>query len=116
VINASELSLKYGNEIHYLTNNSRKKIMEAITQSAVANPSALTVNMPVLDRNDRGEAVRFLQQLLICYGYLGNDGFDAIFGLKTEKAVKAFQLDSALTADGVVGKNTWRALGSRCSL
>ena len=34
------------------------------------------------------------------------------FGPATEKAVKAFQKEQGLTADGVVGKNTWDALQS----
>jgi peptidoglycan hydrolase-like protein with peptidoglycan-binding domain len=35
---------------------------------------------------------------------------DGIFGAGTEKAVKAFQTASKLTADGIVGKNTHAAL------
>ena len=35
---------------------------------------------------------------------------DGKFGSKTEASVKAFQKANNLTADGIVGKNTWRAL------
>ena len=75
-----------------------------------------TITMPVLKINNSGEAVRFLQQILICYGYLNADSFDAKFGAVTEKAVKNFQQDYQLLADGVVGEKTWRALGSACRI
>lgn len=35
---------------------------------------------------------------------------DAIFGPDTEAAVKQFQTDNGLTADGIVGPRTWDAL------
>ena len=35
---------------------------------------------------------------------------DGIFGQKSDAAVKAFQTDQALTVDGIVGPNTWKAL------
>ena len=35
---------------------------------------------------------------------------DAKFGSKTESAVKSFQKKNNLTADGIVGAKTWRAL------
>ena len=44
-------------------------------------------------------------------GYdLGKYGADGKFGKQTEAAVKAFQKDNGLTADGVIGKKTWDAL------
>jgi peptidoglycan hydrolase-like protein with peptidoglycan-binding domain len=77
-------------------------------------PTATGINMPVLKNGDAGEAVRFLEQLLICYGYLSKNEFDAKFDADTKKAVEAFQKAQKLTVDGVVGKNTWRALGAAC--
>lgn len=74
------------------------------TQTAVAS-----INMPVLQKGNSGEAVRFLQQVLILrYGYQLR--FDAQFGATTENVVKLFQRDYGLIPDGIVGKNTWRAL------
>ncbi|MGH7217944.1 MAG: peptidoglycan-binding domain-containing protein [Candidatus Microsaccharimonas sp.] len=35
---------------------------------------------------------------------------DGSFGPKTAAGVKAFQRENCLTADGIVGPNTWRAL------
>lgn len=56
-----------------------------------------------------GQCVRMLQQELMQDGYqtraTGN------FQKLTLAAVKKFQRDHGLTADGIVGPNTWRALG-----
>ena len=58
----------------------------------------------------RGEDVEDAQQLLTDKGY--NPGsIDGIFGKKTEIATKNFQSDYGLTADGIIGKKTARALG-----
>lgn len=42
-------------------------------------------------------------------GYRTN-GLDGIFGAATENAVKSYQRRVGLTADGIVGCNTWRSL------
>ena len=70
------------------------------------------IAMPVLKRNNTGEAVRFLQQLLIATHYLTSDAFDAKFNATTEEAVKYFQANNNLKPDGIVGDKTWRALGA----
>jgi hypothetical protein len=43
--------------------------------------------------------------------YAGSLAVDGAFGPKTTAAVKEFQRRSGLTADGIVGKRTWVALG-----
>ena len=64
-----------------------------------------------LRRGDKGSAVKELQKQLLALGYpLPKYGADGDFGKETEAAVKAFQQDNGLTADGVVGKKTWAAL------
>lgn len=70
-------------------------------------------SLPTLQNGSTGEAVRLLQQLLITFGRLDNSSFDAIFGPKTEGAVKQFQTESNLTVDGKVGQQTWAALGNQ---
>ena len=63
----------------------------------------------------RGDDVKELQRELEKRGYnLGKYGVDGVFGKSTSytsKAVKQFQKDSGLKADGKVGKNTAHALG-----
>lgn len=43
-------------------------------------------------------------------GYSTRAGLIGIFGAKTENAVKRYQGSRGLTADGIVGCNTWRSL------
>ena len=67
-------------------------------------------NMPTLRRGNHGEAVEELQALLNAkFGFALE--IDGNFGKATETAVKEFQKKNGLTADGVVGKKTWAALG-----
>lgn len=66
---------------------------------------------PTLRKGSSGSYVVELQQDLIALHYdLSPYGADGKFGAKTETAVKAFQKDSGLTADGIVGPKTWDAL------
>ena len=70
-----------------------------------------TVPGRTLKRGMRGGDVKQLQQALIKLGYGGVAGSaDGIFGRRTEAAVKAFQLERGLCADGVAGKLTFVAL------
>ncbi|MBU0655624.1 MAG: peptidoglycan-binding protein, partial [Gammaproteobacteria bacterium] len=48
------------------------------------------------------------QVLLMAAGYTVT--IDGNFGDKTEAAVKQFQLDNKLVADGIVGEKTWQVL------
>lgn len=65
----------------------------------------------VLRRGSKSSSVLFLQRLLISYLYPISN-LDGIFGGETERAVKAFQSENGLVADGIVGANTWRKLFS----
>lgn len=63
---------------------------------------------PVLHVGSTGEDVRTLQYLLEAHGvHLAVDG---AFGPHTKAAVEQFQTAQALTADGIVGNQTWAAL------
>ena len=68
---------------------------------------------PTLRKGDKGPYVTLAQTELINRGYdLGKWGADGQFGAQTEKAVKAFQKDHGLKADGIIGPDTWAALDS----
>lgn len=54
--------------------------------------------------------VKVLQEKLSILGYFENEEFTDYFGDKTLSAVKAFQRDTALEQNGIVGKNTFKLL------
>jgi N-acetylmuramoyl-L-alanine amidase len=67
--------------------------------------------MRALRRGDRGREVEDLQTRLLALGYdLGNRGMDRVFGPLTELAVRAFQQEMGILADGVVGELTWNEI------
>ncbi|MCQ2565078.1 MAG: peptidoglycan-binding protein, partial [Clostridia bacterium] len=68
------------------------------------NPSSFT-----LRQGDRKSAVLFLQRLLLSYLYPITN-LDGVFGTETLNAVKLFQSENGLTADGIVGPRTWNSL------
>lgn len=72
--------------------------------------SATWQKLIVTVRNgNTGEAVKAVQDLLKNkFGY--SLTIDGIFGTGTENAVKNFQSKNGLTADGIVGSNTWMYL------
>lgn len=57
----------------------------------------------------QGNMTRLIQGTLYCRGY-DPKGFDGIFGNGCAAAVQSFQRAQGLSADGVVGQNTWAAL------
>lgn len=64
---------------------------------------------PKLRRGDRGSSVTSLQKDLADLGYWSGRA-DGSFGHLTQQAVWALQKAANLTADGVVGPNTYRAI------
>lgn len=67
--------------------------------------------MRVVKVGDRGAAVEDIQRRLLTLGYdIGPTKVDGVFLEETADAVRTFQEDSGLYADGVVGPRTWSAL------
>ena len=62
-----------------------------------------------LKKGSSGEIVKALQGLLVCNGYAAAY-VDGDFGSGTYNAVKAFQKNKKLFADGIAGKGTFSAL------
>lgn len=79
-------------------------------------PPIIAKTMPIIRKNSRGEHVKVLQKKLTDLGFRVSkhpkkSGIDGIAGRMTIAAVKRFQKSRGLTIDGVVGKNTYKALG-----
>jgi peptidoglycan hydrolase-like protein with peptidoglycan-binding domain len=80
--------------------------------------STKKVNQPTLKKGAREDSVKDLQKLLYDFGAFAltcNYGvpeafIDGVFGDDTEAAVKAFQRQTFLKIDGVVGDLTWQVL------
>ena len=92
--------------------------LEAVPESEpVATPVNCIVSIPQLKNGSTGNAVKNAQTLLIEKGYAcggrviaGRETADGEFGHATEGSVKAFQRSKNLSADGIIGAATWKAL------
>ena len=80
------------------------------TPAPTAEPSYRT-----LRKGDEGPEVVTLQQALTELGYLSGAA-DGNFGTGTQTAVKKFQEDNQLDADGIAGKMTQEALFAKSSV
>lgn len=73
-----------------------------------------TVDAAVLKQGSKGDEVKEVQRRLKEWGYYKGT-VDGVFGAGTKSAVIAFQKKNGLTADGVVGRATYKALGMTSS-
>ena len=69
----------------------------------------MTTIKTTVQRGNRGQAVREMQDILNSLGYSCGEA-DGVFGTKTFNALVAFQTDKSLDPDGVCGPKTWAAL------
>jgi putative chitinase len=88
----------------------RARLMRAKVALGLSQPGGAVTARPVLRKGDSGSDVVVLQTALTEQDFAVDD--DGRFGPGTETAVMAFQRSRGLTADGVVGVQTWSALGS----
>lgn len=70
----------------------------------------------ILKSGCTGEDVKELKAALLAKGYGGLTLTNGNFFSSTKRVVKQFQKDNGLTVDGIVGKNTYKALGVNYSL
>jgi hypothetical protein len=74
----------------------------------VTNPPPTIPDWPTVKKGDTGAEVYAIQYLLRSQGFsLTADG---IFGAITKTKVQSFQTAKGLSADGIVGPKTWKAL------
>lgn len=71
-----------------------------------------TKELPVLRKGDSGAAVKLLQNILMIGNFFSRDLPTGKFLDQTELAVKNFQRQYNLQADGIVGAKTWDQLGN----
>jgi N-acetylmuramoyl-L-alanine amidase len=84
------------------------------TAQAAVEERVEAVGTAVLRQGATGSEVKEVQRRLRLWGYYSGS-VDGVFGAGTKKAVIAFQKKNGLTADGVVGKSTYKALGMNSS-
>jgi peptidoglycan hydrolase-like protein with peptidoglycan-binding domain len=85
---------------------------EGLSADGIVGPNtwAALVDLPLVNENDSGPAVRAVQYLLSeKFGY-NSVAVDGDFGPITDDAVRDFQAAYDLTVDGLVGAETWQAL------
>jgi hypothetical protein len=71
--------------------------------------SVVAPSQPYLRIGSGGPLVRAVQNQLHDRGFL-TDAPDGIFGVETERAVRAFQSGRKLDPDGIIGPETWKNL------
>ena len=83
------------------------------TNSETKNEEVFEMKLNTIKKGSTGGQVAAMQAMLIGFGYdLGKYGADGDFGDFTEKALKKYQSDHKLVADGVCGPSTWTSLFS----
>ena len=107
----------------------KKGVLTAVLAMAITLPAAIGVgasfaarenvaetqteavlSAAVLRQGSTGDEVKEVQRRLKKWGYY-KGSVDGVFGAGTRAAVIAFQKKNGLTADGIVGKATYEALG-----
>ena len=90
-----------------LTSTQRNRLWNSANSSGIwsyVEPQSLTIR-----RGSLSNYVLIAQDDLNTLGYRTN-GLDGIFGSATQNAVISYQRARGLSADGIVGCNTWRTL------
>lgn len=101
-------------QILFQKRQSLSDVWEGIKNSSEAKETTtptISATFTELKKGSKGEGVRKLQTILHQKGFLGASGIDGDFGDKTERAVRAFQMENGLREDGRVGVNTAKKLG-----
>ncbi len=114
ILNYSEIDGSFGPK----TQASVKSFQEenSLTADGIVGPMTWTAlpadpNTPKLVRGSTGNVVAALQKGLLAYAGAGAPAdpgpSDGNFGPRTESAVRAYQTERGLAADGIVGDQTW---------
>lgn len=87
-------------------------VAENATTTTVSKTETVSTRIPTIREGSIGSAVLSMQLLLIHKWAIscGPDGADGDFGTNTDTALRRFQAQKGLVADGVCGHATWAAL------
>lgn len=85
-------------------------IKTSATHTSPTAQAQAYADVAILKQGSSGSEVKEVQRRLKLWGYY-KGSVDGVFGKGTRSAVIAFQKKNGLTADGVVGKSTYKALG-----
>lgn len=114
-ISASYLSIDSDNSIG--NNVWTRKLQTECNKQGFSNqsidgmPGTNTLNgCPLVKPGAQGNITKLIQERLIGLGYNVSCGADGIFGSGTKQAVMQLQQNNGLSADGIVGRDTWIAL------
>ena len=101
----------------YNVNDSKIKgflLIDYDTSLSSSTTQSSSTSNTALQKGSSGSAVKTMQIMLIACGYsCGNAGADGDFGDGTLKALKAFQKDVSLVADGIYGSASKTALQAK---
>lgn len=89
-------------DIKYLQHELNVQMGAGIAEDNIPGPATLEA-CPLVKKGAEGNITRWIQANV-------NSGVDGVFGYNTLVAVQNFQAKHGLNADGIIGKNTWKAL------
>lgn len=104
-----------GNEVKALQNELNRQCGAGLKADGYFGDSTLAACITVRE-GARGNITRLIQQRLLNRGYTSlkeHGGADGCFGGGTTTAVKNLQKNKGIGVDGIVGRNTWKALYSK---
>lgn len=87
---------------------------EVVTENT-SSDTIVNVDLRMLRKGMTGQDVHSVMVVLKDLGYYSSNvpKYDIEFGPKLESAVKSFQKSCNLEVDGIIGKDTWKALMSK---
>lgn len=109
-----EISIQ-GEEVKALQRELNSQFSARLKVDGLFGASTLNACVEV-KRGAKGNLTWLIQQRLLNRGYTSlknTGGADGIFGEATEQAIKNLQKNKNISVDGIVGKDTWKALYSK---
>lgn len=105
--NNNTTKLNYDGWVARLQTELNNQFHKGLKVDGLKGPNTLNACVTV-KRGAKGNLTKLIQERLNSVGF--HISTDGIFGGGTENAVKVFQRNRGLSADGIVGRNTWEWL------